>query len=295
MRVLPALVGDTVGLCDHDRGRGDALPFARVLRPADSLSTLHPEGCPRCVHDAVLPGGCGVRQVAFACHWIPPGLLGATPTDPDVQMALIRFRGPARFHTARLPDIADNPRHPSPSALQPDSSRWLGVPRDPPGTLPSRARSWAAAAGTPPSFAHTLATSSSGLHGGAARTARRALPHSTPGRGMGCYTVLRHTGSTPAAAHRVTRPVPGVRGGGGPGTNASTRPGCGGAACPPSSVGWWRCLARSCPSRGQSPASCRSRPGDRLTGAVGDRSGPPWSSRWWSPARSWRTVSVTPR
>ena len=47
MLVLPSLVGDKVGLCDHDRLRGDDLPFASVLRPADSLSTLHPGGCPR--------------------------------------------------------------------------------------------------------------------------------------------------------------------------------------------------------------------------------------------------------
>ena len=40
MLVLPSLVGDKVGLFDHDRLRGDALPFASVLRPADSLSTL---------------------------------------------------------------------------------------------------------------------------------------------------------------------------------------------------------------------------------------------------------------
>src|SRR6266571_2367138 len=31
---------------------------------------------------------------------------------------LIRFLDTARFHTVRLPDIADNPRHLSPSALQ---------------------------------------------------------------------------------------------------------------------------------------------------------------------------------
>ena len=46
MLVLPSLVGDKVGLFDHDRLRGDALPFASVLRPADSLSTLPPGGCP---------------------------------------------------------------------------------------------------------------------------------------------------------------------------------------------------------------------------------------------------------
>ena len=51
-----------------------------------------------------------------------PGRIGDystnPPTDPDVKIALIRFLGTARFHTARWPDIADNPRHLSPSALQ---------------------------------------------------------------------------------------------------------------------------------------------------------------------------------
>ena len=79
MLVLPSLVGDKVGLFDHDRFRGYDLPFASLLRPADSLSTLHPGGCPRCVQDSVLTGGLGVSKVAFSCHWIPPCLLGATP------------------------------------------------------------------------------------------------------------------------------------------------------------------------------------------------------------------------
>src|SRR6516165_3960498 len=51
-----------------------------------------------------------------------PGRIGdystAPPTEPYVKISLIRFLGTARFHTARLPDVADNPRHPSPSALQ---------------------------------------------------------------------------------------------------------------------------------------------------------------------------------
>ena len=72
---------------------------------------------------------------AVAC----PGRIGDystnPPTEPYVKISLIRCLGTARFHTARLPDIADNPRHPSPSALQHDSSRWLCVPRDTPGTL----------------------------------------------------------------------------------------------------------------------------------------------------------------
>jgi len=39
-------------------------------------------------------------------------------TEPYVQISLIRSLDTARFHTVRLPDIADNPRHLSPSALQ---------------------------------------------------------------------------------------------------------------------------------------------------------------------------------
>jgi len=58
------------------------------------------------------------RLLAVAC----PGRIGdystAPPTEPYVKISLIRFLGTARFHTARLPDVADNPRHPSPSALQ---------------------------------------------------------------------------------------------------------------------------------------------------------------------------------
>ena len=169
-----------------------------------------------------------------------PGRIGDystnPPTEPYVKMSLIRFLGTARFHTARLPDIADNPRPLSPSALQHNLSQLLCVPGDLPGTIPTLSRSWAAAAGTLPSSAPTLAMSSAGLHGGSASTATRALPPRTPGRGLGCCTARRHTGSTLAASHTGRRTVPGVHGGGCPGTNASTRPGCGGAACPPSSV-----------------------------------------------------------
>jgi hypothetical protein len=57
MLVWPSRVGDKVGLCDHDRFRGDALPFARVRRPADSLSTLHLRSYPPAGQDAVLTGG----------------------------------------------------------------------------------------------------------------------------------------------------------------------------------------------------------------------------------------------
>src|SRR6266581_8808890 len=54
------------------------------------------------------------------------------PTEPYVKISLIRFLGTARFHTARLPDIAGNPRHLSPSALQHNASQFLrsrGPPR----------------------------------------------------------------------------------------------------------------------------------------------------------------------
>ena len=43
------------------------------------------------MQDLVLTGGLGVSKVAFACHWIPPCLLGATPTDPDMRDYRIRF------------------------------------------------------------------------------------------------------------------------------------------------------------------------------------------------------------
>ena len=89
-----------------------------------------------------------------------PGRIGdystAPPTEPYVKISLIRFLGTARFHTARLPDVADNPRHPSPSALQHVFSRLPHVHRVPPGTIPSLSRSWAGAADTPPSSDHTL-------------------------------------------------------------------------------------------------------------------------------------------
>ena len=58
-----------------------------------------------------------------------PGRIGDYSTNPStepyVKIFLIRFLGTARFHTARLPDIADNPRHLSPSALQHNSSQLL--------------------------------------------------------------------------------------------------------------------------------------------------------------------------
>ena len=41
MLVWPFLVGDTVGRFDHARCRSDGLPVACLLRPADSLATLH--------------------------------------------------------------------------------------------------------------------------------------------------------------------------------------------------------------------------------------------------------------
>lgn len=87
MLVWPSLLGDKVGLFDHDRFRGYDLPFASLLRPADSLSTLHPRGYPRWVQDSVLTGGLDLSEVAFSFLWIPPCLLGATPTDPDVRLS----------------------------------------------------------------------------------------------------------------------------------------------------------------------------------------------------------------
>ena len=90
---LPSLVGDQGGLCDHDRFRGDGLPFASLLRPAAPLSTLHPQRGPRCVQDSVLPGWLGVRKGAFAGHRLPACWLGALPTDPHVRDERIRFLG----------------------------------------------------------------------------------------------------------------------------------------------------------------------------------------------------------
>ena len=125
----------------------------------------------------------------------------APPTEPYVKISLIRFLGTARFHTARLSDIAGNPRHPSPSALQHVLSRLSHVPRVPPGTIPSLSRSWAGAADTPPSSDQTLATSSSDRPGDSANTATRASPCGTPDPGTGCYTGCHKTGSPLAASH----------------------------------------------------------------------------------------------
>src|SRR6266566_9830910 len=99
-----------------------------------------------------LPEAAAQRRLpAVGC----PGRIGDystnPPTEPYVKISLIRFLGTARFHTARLPDVADNPRHPSPSALQHVFSRLPHVHRVPPGTIPSLSRSWAGAADTPPS------------------------------------------------------------------------------------------------------------------------------------------------
>ena len=72
------------------------------------------------------------RLSVVAC----PGRIGDystnPPTEPYVKISLLRFLGTARFHTARLPDIAGNPRHLSPSALQHNASPFLrsrGPPR----------------------------------------------------------------------------------------------------------------------------------------------------------------------
>src|SRR3989442_13756213 len=70
-----------------------------------------------------------------------PGRIGDystnPPTEPSVKISLIRFPDPERFPTARLSDVADNPRHPSPSSLQHPLSRVAHVFRSPPGVLPS--------------------------------------------------------------------------------------------------------------------------------------------------------------
>src|SRR6266487_3657509 len=184
--------------------------------------------------------GSGMSRRWPACQALCPGRISDystnPPTEPYVKISLIRFLGTARFHTARLSALADHPRHPSPSALQHVFSRLFRVLRSVLGIIPSLSRSWAGAAGTLPSSAQTLATSSSSLHGGSTSTARRALPCSTPGPGTGCYTVCRSTDSILAASHTMPRTVPGADGGGCPGTNARTRLRCGAAACPPSSV-----------------------------------------------------------
>src|SRR5439155_24478870 len=97
----------------------------------------------------------GVRSLMTHRKNWRPGRIGDystnPPTEPYVKISLIRFLGTARFHTVRLPDIADNPRHLSPSALQHTSSQLLCVPGDLPGTIPTLSRSWAEAAGTLPS------------------------------------------------------------------------------------------------------------------------------------------------
>ena len=66
-------------------------------------------------------GTCTRKIEAFSAATCP-GRIGDCstnpPTEPDVRISLLRFLGTARFYTARWPDFADNPRHPSPSALQ---------------------------------------------------------------------------------------------------------------------------------------------------------------------------------
>ena len=176
------------------------------------------------------------RLLAVRCPGRAGGYPTGPPTGPYVRLSLIRFLGAARFHTARWPDDSDDPRHPSPSALQHDRCRLFHGQRSLPGTIPHLSRSWPEAADTPPSSDQMLATASSGLHGGAATNARRALPHNTPGPSTGCYTARPSTGSSHAASHRMSRTGPGEDGGGCLGTNATTHPGCGGAASPPSSV-----------------------------------------------------------
>ena len=87
-------------------------------------------------HQARLEAGAERTLEAVAC----PGRIGdyptGPPTDPYVKISLIRFLGTARCHTARWPDIADNPRHLSPSALQHDLSRLLCVPGVSPALSP---------------------------------------------------------------------------------------------------------------------------------------------------------------
>src|SRR5437867_4383495 len=107
-----------------------------------------------------------------------PGRVGGYPTTPphrtvreDFPHTVPRHRTFPYGDVARL---ADNPRHPAPSALQHVFSRLSPVPRVPPGSRPRLSRSWAGAAHTPPSSDHTLATSSSDRPGDAAHTATRA-------------------------------------------------------------------------------------------------------------------------
>ena len=97
---------------------------SRALRPGDSPPSH----------------GCGCRKASQG--WVPvpllselqgadgsPGRFSSSCTrqpsldaPPDMRVSLIRFLGTARFHPARLPDSAGNPRHLSPSALQHPSS-----------------------------------------------------------------------------------------------------------------------------------------------------------------------------
>jgi hypothetical protein len=212
-----------------------------------------------------------------------------------VRLSLLRFLGAARFHTARWPEASDTPRPPSPSALPHACARVFRGPRGLPGPLPSLARSGAVAAQRPPSSDPMRATSSSGLHGASARHARRAWPPHTPGPGTGSSPARQRTGRSHAAAHPGARPVPGAGGGGGLATHANTPPGCGGAAAPPSAVGWDLPLARSGPRRAQTPECCRARAGARTPGAGGASTRPAWSARRCSPAPTARSGAAARR
>src|SRR6516164_5509765 len=145
-----ATVGDDLGLgqvcgCgDPGAGVGSVLTWT-VHRVALLAQRFGPELYDKCLLGATrcsrysLPSPCtpmmtagrratrrrgGSKPSPSSITRIPrcPGRIGdystAPPTEPYVKISLIRFLGTARFHTARLPDVADNPRHPSPSALQ---------------------------------------------------------------------------------------------------------------------------------------------------------------------------------
>jgi hypothetical protein len=203
MPVLPSLLGDKVGLFDHDRFRGDDLPFASLLRPADSLSTLHPGGCPRCVQDSVLPGGLGVRKVAFACHWIPPCLLGATP--PRSRRAALPHRAPASGRDAQASEDACRTQsrtcdreHP---ALRPAPGMLDHVPLGPLPSLHLLRRSLGATVGRRlPRYYDAVRLPAPVHHGRAPQVHRAdlALPHQARCRASRVpHTVLRYMQRSP--------------------------------------------------------------------------------------------------
>jgi hypothetical protein len=124
-------VGKDVGLSHSHKSRAilqTTLGPYTLVHPVSSHGNIGGEGFEKVPMARTLSSAqTFVMKAIFPVVWIAgfgagPGRIGDystnPPTEPYVKISLIRFLGTARFHTARWPDCADNPRHPSPSALQ---------------------------------------------------------------------------------------------------------------------------------------------------------------------------------